>query len=81
MEEPEANRQSPRGDGQQFTLWTLLGLVTIVCVILAMPQGYVLLATLGFWILLGAVILSLLVLFQAPLFFLLSGTKKRKNGK
>ena len=60
----------------QFSLWSLMALVTVVCMVFALPEGEVLLVAFTVWVSLGALILSVLLLFQAPIYRLLSGTKQ-----
>ena len=64
---------------RQFRLSTPMTIVTVTCVVLALPAGYVLLGTIIAWALLGALIMIMLILFQAPLFYLLSVVKQKKR--
>ena len=58
-----------------------MAIVTIVCVVMALPEGFVLLGTIAAWILLGAIIVGLLMFIQAPLYCLLSGVKQKKKNE
>lgn len=60
----------------QFTLWGLMLAITLICICLAIPYGPLLLAALAGWILLAVVIVGLLMLLQAPLYWLLAGKRK-----
>ncbi len=63
----------------QFSLWTLMAIMTVACVILAIPGGYVLLAVGTVWMLIGATIVWGLMRFQAPIYRFLSGAKLEKK--
>jgi len=64
---------------RQFSLWTLMKVVTVFCVVLAFPQGYVLLVIGTAWMLLGWAILWFLIAFQTPIYRLLSGVKRSRQ--
>jgi hypothetical protein len=62
--QPESKRR------YQYSIWALLVLTTAICVLLAVPGGYLLLVTLGLWILIGAGIMVVLLVLQAPVYAL-----------
>ncbi len=64
----------------QFSLRTLLAIITVACMILAIPGGYVLLETGTAWMLLGAAIVWVLMIFRSPLDRFLSGAKPKEEG-
>jgi len=59
----------------------LMVIVTITCVVLALPEGYVLLAVVTAWMLVGAAIIIVLMIFQAPIYRFLSGGKLKDKGE
>lgn len=67
-------------NGLQFSLRALMVIVTIACIVLAFPEGYVLLAAVTAWMLVGAAIIIVLMIFQAPIYRLLSGLKRKDKG-
>lgn len=54
-------------------------MTTAICVLLAAPGGYLLLVTLGLWILLGAGIMVVLLVLQAPLYLLVKHRLNRDS--
>jgi hypothetical protein len=63
----------PSKTGLQFSLWELMVIITIACLVLALPAGYVLLAVGLAWLLLAAAITGLLWLLRAPINRFLAG--------
>ena len=59
----------------QFSVRGLLILVTVACVVLAFPGGYVLVVIAAVWMLVGAAIAWVLMKFRRPLYRLLSGVR------
>jgi len=52
---------------------TLMIFITVACVVLAFPGGYVLLVVGTIWMLLGTVIVWVLLIFRATIYRFLSG--------
>jgi hypothetical protein len=65
-----------RKHSRQFSLRSLMILVTIFCVVLAFPAGHILLGFVLVWLIVGAVILSILTSLRRPLYRILSGEKR-----
>jgi len=63
----------------QFSLRTLMVIITAACVILAFPAGYVLLSIGVVWMLLGTAIVRVLLIFRAPIYRFLSGVKMEEK--
>ncbi len=51
-------------DCVRFSMKSLMLLITIMCVVLALPGGYVLLAVACIWLVLVAAVASLLIVFS-----------------
>ena len=68
-------------NGLQFSMRALMAIVTVACVVLALPGGYVLLAVGTVWMLIGAAITWVLTIFRAPIYRFLSGVKPDGKGK
>ncbi len=68
-------------NGLQFSLRAMMAIITVACLILAFPGGYVLLAAGTIWMLIGATIIWVLMIFRAPIYRLLSGVNPDENGK
>ncbi len=64
----------------QFSMRTLMAIMTVACVVLALPGGYVLLAVGIVWMLIGAAIVWVLMTFRAPIYRFLSGVKLVEKG-
>ncbi len=65
----------------QFSMRTLMAMITVVCVVLALPAGYVLLAVVTVWMLIGAAMIWVLMVFRAPISHFLSGVKVNQKDK
>jgi len=61
---------------RQFSLRSLMILVTIVCITLAFPSGHLLLGVITLWLILGSGIVLILFSIRHPLYRFLSGLKK-----
>lgn len=65
----------------QFSMNALLGIVTLICVVLAIPGGYVLLVVGIVWMLIGAALVMVLMIFRVQIYRFLSGLKNADEGK
>jgi hypothetical protein len=61
--------------GLQFSLRTLMVIITVACVVLALPRGYVLLAVGVVWALVAAAVTWVLMLCRRPIYHVVSGVK------
>ncbi len=68
-------------NGLQFSMKTLLGIITLACVVLAIPGGYVLLVVGTVWMLIGAALVRVLIIFRVQIYRFLSGLKIADKGK
>ena len=68
-------------NGLRFSMRALMVIVTVACVVFALPGGYVLLALGTVWMLVGAAILWVLMILRAPIYRFLSGVKLNGKGK
>jgi len=60
---------------RQFSLRELMIVMTIICLFLALPGGYILVGLILIWATLQAAILGLLTAIQKPLYRVFSGEK------
>ena len=58
----------------QFSMKTLLGVVTLACIVLAIPGGYVLLIVGTVWLLIGTSITKVMLIFRVQIYRFLSGS-------
>ena len=65
----------------QFSMKALLGITTLACIVLAFPKGYVLLAVGTVWLLVGAALVGVLMIFKATIYRFLSGVNIGNDGK
>jgi hypothetical protein len=65
--------EPPPAHGRQFSLRSLMIGVTIACVVLAMPQGWLLLTVGMAWTLLAGLIAWPLVAFYGPIYRWIAG--------
>ena len=68
-------------NGLQFSMKALLGIITLACIVLAIPGGYVLLVVGTVWLLVGAALVRVLMISNVPIYRFLSGLKIEENGK
>jgi len=64
-------------NGPQFSLRTLLVIVTAVCVVLAFPGGYILLAAGALWMLSSVAITCALMYFRVPIYRFLAKVERK----
>ena len=60
----------------RFSMRTLLVVVTVACLVFALPGGYVLIIFGTAWALIGAAILGVLLKFRGPIYRLLAGKRR-----
>ena len=76
------NMATQRNDVEfRFSMRALLIALTVACVILAFPSGYLLLLVGMGWFLLQAGIIWFLVKFRTPIYRVLQGNKKFKESE
>ncbi len=64
----------------QFSMRTLMAIITVACVVFALPGGYVLLVVGTVWMLIGAALVRVLMIFRTPIDRFLSGAKLEEKG-
>lgn len=72
LDESDGNSTRPR-----FGLLRLMVLMTLVCILLAVPGGIILFVWLGGWFVVALMVLGALLLLQWPLYFVM---KKAAGG-
>ena len=68
-------------NGLRFSMKALLGIIALACVVLAIPGGYVLLVVGTVWLLIGAALAKVMMIFKTPIFRALSGLESQENCK
>ena len=60
----------------RFSMRTLLVVMTVACLVFALPGGYMLIIFGTAWALVGAAILGLLLKYHVPIYRLLAGKRR-----